>query len=112
MYKHLAHLLVALLVFSALTVLAGLSSVTYTTYADTSSDCTITLKPGDSISHYIQSTPSNSTVCLLPGEYRVEALDIANKTLTIQGLGSKPGDVKIVLTRGSLKLAPRGNETI
>jgi hypothetical protein len=51
-------------------------------------------------------------VCLLPGEYRVEALDIANKTLTIQGLGSKPGDVKIVLTRGSLKLAPRGNETI
>jgi hypothetical protein len=115
LYKHLAHLLVALLVFSALTVLAGLSSVTYTTYADTSSDCTITLRPGDpgdSISHYIQSAPSNSTVCLLPGEYRVGALDIANKTLTIRGLGSKPGDVKIVLTEGSLKLAPRGNETI
>jgi len=109
LYKYLARLLAVLLVFSALTVLAGFLNVTYT-YPDTLSDCTIVLGPGNFTN--IENAPSNSTVCLIPGEYRVKALDIANKSLTIQGLGSNPGDVRIVLTEGSLKLAPRGNETI
>jgi hypothetical protein len=90
-------------------VLAGFLNVTYT-YSDTLSDCTIVLGPGNFTN--IKNAPSNSTVCLIPGEYQVKALDIANKSLTIRGLGSNPGDVRIVLTEGSLKLAPRGNETI
>jgi len=98
-----------LLVCSALTVLAGFLNVTYT-YSDTLSDCTIVLGPGNFTN--IKNAPSNSTVCLIPGKYQVKALDIANKSLTIRGLGSQPGDVKIELTKGSLKLAPRGNETI
>ena len=98
-----------LLVFSALTVLTGFLNVTYT-YPDTLSNCTIVLEPGNFPN--IKNAPSNSTVCLIPGEYRVEALDIANKTLTIQGLGSNPGDVRIILTSGSFKLAPGENETI
>ncbi|MFZ8783629.1 MAG: hypothetical protein ACO2OR_06575, partial [Desulfurococcaceae archaeon] len=94
---------------SALTVLAGFLNVTYT-YSDTLSDCTIVLGPGNFTN--IKNAPSNSTVCLIPGKYQVKALDIANKSLTIRGLGSQPGDVKIELTKGSLKLAPRGNETV
>jgi hypothetical protein len=90
-------------------VLAGFLNVTYT-YSDTLSDCTIVLGPGNFTN--IKNAPSNSTVCLIPGEYQVKELDIANKSLTIRGLGSNPGDVRIVLTEGSLKLAPRGNETI
>jgi len=109
LYRYLARLLVVLLVCSALTVLAGFLNVTYT-YPDTLSDCTIVLGPGNFTN--IENAPSNSTVCLIPGEYQVKALDIANKSLTIRGLGSNPGDVRIVLTEGSLKLAPRGNETI
>jgi hypothetical protein len=90
-------------------VLAGFLNVTYT-YPDILSDCTIVLGPGNFTN--IKNAPSNSTVCLIPGEYQVKELDIANKSLTIRGLGSNPGDVRIVLTEGSLKLAPRGNETI
>jgi hypothetical protein len=96
-------------VFSALTVLAGFLNVTYT-YPDTLSNCTIVLEPGNFTN--IKNAPSNSTVCLIPGKYQVKELDIANKSLTIRGLGSNPGDVRIILTSGSFKLAPGENETI
>jgi hypothetical protein len=52
-------------------------------------------------------------VCLLPDLYFVNSsLDIANKTLTLLGLGVNPSSVRIIFTSGSLKLAPSENDTV
>jgi hypothetical protein len=51
-------------------------------------------------------------VCLLPGTYVVSGdINVAGKSLTIQGLGSGPGDVRLVIS-GSIKLAPAENDTV
>jgi len=84
----------------------------YTVYSESTNTCTLKLVPGNFTSG-ITGAPNDSVVCLLPGVYSVNGdVNIANKSLILQGLGSSASDVKIMLSGGSFKLAPSENDTI
>jgi len=75
--------------------------------------CTTVLSPENFTVTAIANAPSSSVVCLLPGVYHVSGdVNVLGKSLTLQGLGSDPSDVRIVLSAGSIKLAPAENDTV
>lgn len=93
-------------------LISSLSSSIHIAYSEFTNTCTLILSPGN-FTTGIKEAPNGSIVCLLPDLYFVNSsLDIANKTLTLLGLGVNPSSVRIIFTSGSLKLAPSENDTV
>lgn len=109
MYRQITCIILIMLVS---VLISSLSSSIHITYSESTNTCTLILSPGN-FTTGIKGAPNGSIVCLLPNLYFVNSsLDIANKTLTLLGLGVNPSSVKIIFTSGSLKLAPSENDTV
>jgi len=109
MYRQITCIILIMLVS---VLISSLSSSIHITYSEFTNTCTLILSPGN-FTTGIKEAPNGSIVCLLPDLYFVNSsLDIANKTLTLLGLGVNPSSVRIIFTNGSLKLAPSENDTV
>ena len=102
-----------LFLLTAVFTLLNTTHISHLAYSEptTSVECTYVVAPSN-FTTAISSALNGDVICLLPGVYEVPKIDIKDKSLTIQGLSSNPSDVKIVLTSGSLKLAPSENNAI
>jgi len=103
-YRWFSYLVPALLLLAVLSPVPAVYSESF--------KCTVVLSPTNFSVKTIGNAPSGSVVCLLPGTYNVSGdINVAGKSLTIQGLGSGPGDVRLVIS-GSIKLAPAEDDTV